>query len=436
MNRRRWIVCLLWGCSVLAQALTLPPVQRWSVGDLKVWFAHRPVGFADAQLVLPVGSRDDGEHPGLASMTFAMLNQGAQGLSQAALAEGLDGVGAQLTTGVGRDVSVVHLRSLTDPNAWGKAVSLWVEVLRNPSFPEEGWRKLRRRRLARLEERHDDALALGHDALVASVFGRHPYAHPIVGTPEHLGALKPEQCRRFYQQHVHASGAFLVVVGDLTHDQVAWLAQQVEQSLPKGGEHAEPGGSHVAGSRWDGRVQAVHRSLPLAKTQVGWLVGVAGPTRMQWWQQPAWQVANQLLGGGMGGRLFRRIRQEHGLAYHAASQLEAWDQGGVWWAHLQTRQAQAQAAADQLHAVLREDVRRGFTPAEVRRAVHEVTGQWLLGLSSNLGLLQEYTQLAVLGLEPEALEKRWDALRHVDVRCVNALLQRHWQTPWVDIRVG
>lgn len=50
-------------------------------------------------------------------------------------------------------------------------------------------------------------------------------------------------------------------------------------------------------------------------------------------QFPALYLLNEVLGGRpLLSRLFQRIREKHGLAYHASSQLEAMRWGGYWQA--------------------------------------------------------------------------------------------------------
>ena len=68
----------------------------------------------DMRVVFDAGSARDAGQPGVASLTNALLDQGAAGLDAGAIARGFEQQGAKLSGGVDRDMAWLSLRSLSD----------------------------------------------------------------------------------------------------------------------------------------------------------------------------------------------------------------------------------------------------------------------------------------------------------------------------------
>jgi len=57
-------------------------------------------------------------------------------------------------------------------------------------------------------------------------FGEHPYGHPTIGFMEDIGAIELEDCVRFYRHYYAPNNATIVVVGDVSTEQVLELAEK------------------------------------------------------------------------------------------------------------------------------------------------------------------------------------------------------------------
>src|SRR5262249_56559205 len=95
-----------------APELRLPPIQKRPLSNgLPVWIVElHEVPVAQVNLVVMSGATDDPpRRQGLASMTAAMLEQGAGSRSALQIADAIDYLGADLSAGSGFDSSVLRL---------------------------------------------------------------------------------------------------------------------------------------------------------------------------------------------------------------------------------------------------------------------------------------------------------------------------------------
>ena len=81
-----------------------------------------------------------------------------------------------------------------------------------------------------MEERRwrtdDRPRALVYEQLSAAAFKAHPYRHPTVGWMNDLENMRAEDARAFYERWYAPNNATLVVVGDVSPDEVFKLAQE------------------------------------------------------------------------------------------------------------------------------------------------------------------------------------------------------------------
>jgi len=88
-----------------------------------------------------------------------------------------------------------------------------------------------------MEERRwrtdDRPRALTYEQLLATALKAHPYRNPVIGWMDDLEKMRVEDARAFYQRWYAPNNATLVVVGDVTPEEVFKLAQQSFGSIAR-----------------------------------------------------------------------------------------------------------------------------------------------------------------------------------------------------------
>ena len=171
---------LVWSSVVRA----LPEIQSWTTEKgAKVLFveAHE-LPMVDIRLVFDAGSARDGEQSGIASLTNALLGQGAAGLSADEIAQGFEQRGAKLGSGSERDMAWLSLRSLTESKLLQPSLDLFGQVLAEADFPEADFKREQQRTLIGLEYQKQKPKVIGRKAFYHDLYGDHPYASDPTGT--------------------------------------------------------------------------------------------------------------------------------------------------------------------------------------------------------------------------------------------------------------
>ena len=299
--------------------MTLPPIQKRALANgLPVWVVEtREVPLVQVSLVVMAGSGDDpaGQF-GAASLTAAMLDEGAGSRSALDIADAAEFLGANLTTSSSFDASAVRLnvpaRRLAD------GLPLMADVALRPTFPIAELDRLRQERLTAILQARDDATAVIGPAFSQVLFGKtHRYGSGANGTTATLKAFTPEELKTFHARYYLPGNATLIVVGDVT---AAGVLPQLEQAFGgwKGGPAVSRTPVPAAPQLTAGQVVLVDMpSAEQSQIRIGW-VGVPRSTSDYF----ALQVLNTVLGGSFTSRLNQNLREEHGYSYGASSRFD------------------------------------------------------------------------------------------------------------------
>ena len=205
-----------------APQLKLPPIQKRTLSNgIPVWLveAHE-VPLVQITLLVKSGSNDDpGGKFGLASLTAAMLDEGAGTRSALEIADEIDFLGASLGTNSSFDASSVRLN--VPVSRLGAALTVMADVALRPTFPDAELERLRQERLTALLQARDDAASVAPMAFARLLFGpSHRYGTGAIGTHATLKAFTTSDLKAFHAAAFQPANSTLIVVGDVTADGV------------------------------------------------------------------------------------------------------------------------------------------------------------------------------------------------------------------------
>ncbi|HEY7442624.1 MAG TPA: pitrilysin family protein [Vicinamibacterales bacterium] len=297
--------------------LRVPPVVKRTLSNgIPVWVVevHEVPVVALSLIVRSGSSADPVGKFGLANLVAALLDEGAGTKTALELADAVDYLGADLSTASSFDASSVRLE--VPVARLGDALPLVADVAMRPAFPEKELERIRQERLTALLQARDDPASIIAAAFPRLVFGvTHRYGTTAVGMPETVKALSVDDLKSFHAAHYRPDNAALIVVGDVTTDEVMPLLGKAfgEWKNPQG---PKPAVNLAPAPQLKARRVFLIDKPGAAQSQIriGW-IGVSRATPDYF---PI-EVANTILGGSFTSRLNQNLREEHGYAYGARS---------------------------------------------------------------------------------------------------------------------
>ena len=189
------------------------------------------------------------------------------------------------------------------------------ELLLNAAIPDDEFLLERDVVLEEIRQSFDDPDSLGFQALIESVYQRHPYGRPILGNALSLLDRTPEEMRQFHRAHYQPENMTVVVIGDVAWEPTLELVSRyfhhfaARMDCPSCEVDAEP---PMTGIR---RQELQLSMLEQSRLMMAWV----GPGVEDLRSAYGLDLLSVLLAGGRTSRLVRELREERQLVQDIVS---------------------------------------------------------------------------------------------------------------------
>jgi zinc protease len=358
---------------------------------------------------------DPPDAAGLANLTAAVLTRGTARRSGPELDRAIEFVGGSLDATAARDGATISLSVLKKDLSLG--LDLLAEVLTEPAFPDAEVKRRITDIQAGLRRAEEDPETVASWELARLLYPGHPYAHPVSGTVDSVGRLTREQVVRFHQTYYRPDTAVVVAAGAVTADEIRpWvrgrLARWTPPPVPVPSVPQAPASPPVES-----------RTLARDLTQATVLLGRSA-VRQDHPDYFPLVVANQVLGNDSSSRLYRRVRDERGLAYSVGSWLSPWRHGPSMMMSLQTRIDEVGEAVRLVREEMARMIQGPVSGPELDRARSYLIGSFPLRLDTTGKVARFLVALEEAGLAldyPERYKEGVGRVTAVDVQRVAAI---------------
>ena len=401
--------------------ITIPDYERHVLDNgLTVFLLEdRTWPLVEGQVLVRTGAAfEPAEKVGLASITGNVLRTGGTTTVDAdALDEELERMGGVIESGIGDTSGSLNFSFLTQTADRG--LDLVADVLRNPAFDQEKIDVALEGERAGVARRNDDLNGLVAREIQQAVWGEdHPYAR----TTEYatLEAITRDDVVGFYSYFYHPDNMMIAVWGDFDADEM--LAEITERfgDWPRGNVDV-PEFPNEPNQTQRRRVLVANKN---DVNQTRFSMGHVG-MRADDPDYYAMSVANRILGGGFGDRLFNEVRTNKGLAYNVGSTTGVgFATPGVFQAYCGTKSGSTEDAVGTVLEVIEEMRTEPVTEEELKDAKEGMLASNVFNYVSKRQVLQRKMNLEYLGYPDDFLERYNDSIRAIERDDVLDVMQR------------
>jgi predicted Zn-dependent peptidase len=384
---------------------------------------HRSVPVLSLALLVPGGaSADPDPQPGLASLTADLLDEGSNGCSALDVSDRVARLGGDLDVEVGVDATVIGLTTLErflDP-----ALSLVLEVASSPNLAEPDFERVRGLRRERLRQMRDLAGVLADRAFARTLYGRHPYGHPTLGTDSSLAALSVADLRSFHRGVFRPDEATLVVVGDRSEADLLDAAERVfgawnplgTPPIDRSAALAPPSPAPSA------RLAAIHRpGAAQTELRIGHVAAARSTPDYH-----ALVLLNGVLGGQFVSRVNLNLREAKGYTYGVRTGFDLRRGLGPFVLQTSVGTDVTAPAIREAHREIRDIIgARPVTPDELAQSRASLSLGYPRGFETAQQVSRSVAQLALHGLPDTYFEEFVPRLSATTLSEVAAAAGRH-----------
>ena len=360
-----------------SSAITLPSssVQKWMLpnGLTIIVQEDHSAPVASVQAWCATGSIDEDAHlgAGLSHILEHMLFKGTQTRSTNEIAQKIQDVGGYINAYTSFDRTVFWIDVPKDGVA--TALDVLADAMMNSTLPPEEYRKEQEVIRREFAMGMDDPDRMAGLLLFATAYQRHPYRFPVIGEIEIYNQLTQEQVMQYYKTRYVPNNLTFIVAGDVDAEKVRQQLTELfkpypEQSLKPVFIPAEP---------LQLGLREVHQEFPTELTHLEFAWHIPEITNPD---VPALDLLSTILGEGRSSRLYRRVREEAGLAFGISAFSYTPGDPGLFGIDA-TLDPKKRDAAEQLVLRIIDEVKQAGVTAE------ELTKAKKISLSHHLGAL-------------------------------------------------
>ncbi len=417
MNLKSYILilCLIITSPVFAS----PDIQQWqSENGVRTLFVAAPeLPMADIAVTFDAGSGRDGKLAGLSQLTHSLLNAGYAKLDADAVAEQFEDVGARFGASVHLDRSTVTLRTLTDEDLFKQALSTYISVLTQPSFPGKDFQRLKNQALIAIKDEEQRPGDIASKTFYKAIYGDHPYSQPTLGYKESINKITLKDIKDFHQQYFVAENALITIVGGIDTNKAKHIAEYIASNMKQGEKPKALASPNT-------KFPTEDIFIPYPSQQAHVYLGELGVAR----GDPDYfslYVGNHILGGGgFTSRLVKEVRVERGLSYSVYSYFFPMQLNGPFVLGLQTRADQAQHAAEVSLETVEKFIAEGPTDEELELSKKNIIGGFPLRIDNNRDILGYLSVIGYYDLPLDYLDTFTDKIAAITKKDIREAFSR------------
>src|SRR5256886_3270956 len=362
--------------------IAFPPstAQKWVLpnGLTIVVQEDRSAPVASVQAWCATGSIYEDQHLGaeLSHILEHMLIKGTKTRSTNEIAQKIQDVGGYINAYTSFDRTVFWID--VPKNGVTTALDILGDAMMNSTLPPEEYQKEQEVIRREFAMGMDDPDRMAGLLLFATAYQQHPYRFPVIGDLEIYNQLTQEQVMQYYKTRYVPNNLTFVVVGDVDAEKVRQQLGDLFKPYPE--KSLKPVFIPSEPPQLGRREVHGEFSTELAHLAMAWHIPeVTSP------DVPALDLLSTILGDGRSSRLYRRVREEAGLAFGISAFSYTPGDPGLFGIDA-TLDPKKREAAEQLALQVIDEVKQtGVTEDELEKAKKIMLSQHLGALTTMRG---------------------------------------------------
>ncbi len=346
------------------------------------------------------------EEDGISHFIEHMQYKGTSSRTAFEISDAFDALGAQVNAFTGKDLTCFYAKATSDHAA--EAFGLLADLFLNSTFPEEEMEREKGVVVEEINMNEDTPDDLCLDLLARAAFGTENYGRNILGTAENVRSFTREQMFSYKKKRYCPENIVLSFAGNISAKEGRALAERYFGGMEKG--TFEKRDKQVVF-----HTDSIFKKKPIEQAHFALCFPTVPRDDALF---PAVQLLSAVLGGNMSSRLFKRIREELGLAYSVFSYTTHYLETGTFTVYAGVNPKKAEAAASAVREVIEGFCKEGVSEEEFVRGREQLRSSSIFAQESTASQMLLYGKQMLYKGEVYDFEQRMAeiaALKREDV---------------------
>ena len=311
-------------------------------------------------LIVTVGSRSETPlENGISHFLEHMAFKGTKTRTARQIAEEFDAIGGHFNAYTSKERTVYYSKVLS--GNMHTALDIIADIIQNSNYNEEDIKKEYEVICQEIAQTLDSPDDLAFEKLYDVAFKDQSFGRSILGTAENIANFNTDSFRSYVNNHYHSDNMFLSLAGDVDHDEVVKMANELFQIKQQDTMIAAPA-TYTSGNSIITKPNLEHSTIIMAYNSISYM------EKERFYHA---QILSLILGGGMSSRLFQKIREDMGLSYSVGAYNSSYFDAGLFSLYAGTSHANLAQVKELLTEEASKIVSK-ILPGELSRAKAQI----------------------------------------------------------------
>ncbi len=369
------------------------------------------------QLFVRGGTRE--ENPdlgGIAQLTASVWTKGTLHMSGDQIASAMEQRGGVLSSNSSENTMRISMDILSGDLDF--SLNLLEDLVKDPSMPQKAIDRERQDMLTAIQERQDDIMSFTSRALLKTLYLKHPMRRDPLGTQESLSKITRQDIINFYRSLMYGNNMVIAVFGNCDSDKVLRILKNKFGFLKKDSN---------AGFKMfhEGPPQQTRvRNLQMDKEQALLMMAFQAPS-LKDDDRFGMEAIDAILGAGLSGRLFIKIRDELGQAYTTSSSYSPDLDTGTFTLYVLTKPDKIDSVKDIIVEQLKDLRTKRTSAEELDMAKSYLKGALRRSLLTNAALAHTASRDELYGLGYNSYQQFYKKIDAVTIEDVSRIANKY-----------
>ena len=372
------------------------------------------------------GSKAVEKKPLSAMLSALCAKAGTQNYTNAQLAQFLDENGIKLGLNLTNDVYSIVLQTTKDN--LDKALIALDEVMNKPLFIESEIEKVKQRTIQETKGISDSPSSYVFDEFKKLAFLNTIYGQNSTFILNNINKVTRNDIVEYYSNIFNPENMTIAVVGNIDEN---YLVDKLNSIIkkPKNAKKFSYADYKYTPYRPSNNIQT---TLYKDEVQANWMaLGYKICSVQNRKDIATLNVINAILGEGMSSRLFRKLREEQGLAYTVGSTINANMKDGAFIAYIGTNEKSIDKAKQGILEQIEILKTEMTTTQELNDAKNKILGQLLMSLETNMAEADLLSWYNILGKSLNGFDEYKKMIMEVSQSDVIEIANKYFSKPYI-----
>lgn len=359
------------------------------------------------------------EKAGLASLTASMMMESTENYSSEEIAEELRLTASTIGLATSDNSTVMSIGTLK--KNLDRTLELAEEILFRPGFDETDFARIKQQQIEGIKSTYEDPASIAGQVYDRLLYGDgHILSVPGGGIEETVGRITLEDVRSFYDQYYTPELAEVIIVGDVTREEIIGKLSFLNDWEPTGAtlpDLPEPSPGDYT------KVYLVDKAAaPQSEIRVGFMTGLPYDATGEYFKAT---LMNYTLGGAFNSRINLNLREEKGWTYGAFSFFSSDHLNGEFTAQASIRADATDSSVVEFVKEIKDFNENGITAEELDFMRNSIGQQDALRYETPFQKAGFLGTIIRYDLPDDYVDTRAEIIRTITKAEIDALAEKH-----------